>query len=181
MNTKNNFYLCIYSLSSIVIFVVLLVSPYLNVYISRAIFFIYFILIIVLLFRIFLYNKIFEVAELLNFNLITYIFDEPRIEGCHKNIKWEIHYRDKEAGDDPGILRTYIKLILDKKHDFQQSYKIKKKLKKFRLITIRYIERPYGKQYLLMKVSGFQFSRKDLEYLMDYLLGFYNGLTKKAK
>ena len=152
--------------------IILYIQGYLAMIYLRAILFLYVMSFMIILLRLYFIQIIKRVGEQLGFKLITPFYLQPRIEGHYKGNWFQVHYRSKESGTDPGILRTYVKLqykkpmkFIEKKFDKYTNYNFKN----HHIIVIKHLKRP-NKNYLLLKRRGFTFERKDLIQLMDFLL-----------
>ncbi|MEK6916772.1 MAG: hypothetical protein AABW92_03430 [Nanoarchaeota archaeon] len=138
----------------------------------RALIFVYVLSLIILIGRIFFLLKVKNFSDSIGFKFITPFYLEPKIEGTYKKNWFQIHYVSKEAGKDPSLLRTYIKLQYKKPMCFDTS-----KLdayddsdwKSHRILTIKHINRGY-KNYLLLKRKWFLFDKDKLFELMDLLI-----------
>jgi hypothetical protein len=110
-------------------------------------------------------------AKKLRFRIITGFFDQPKLVGHYRHNYWQLHFRNKETGATPIVLRTYVKLIFKekKKYDIKKLDKEIGTVHGYKIIALKHIIRD-DKNYLLMKVGGFIFSTKALKHLMDELM-----------
>ncbi len=158
------------------IFLLIVIERYINgrynFLVLRATIFAYLLAIIITGFRLYFVSIVKNLAEKLGFKHITPFFVQQRIEGHYKKNWFQIHYRSKETGNDPGVLRTYVKLQFKKKKRFDkrvlQKYR-NYKLKDHNIIIIKHLKRPY-KNYLLLKRSWYTFDEKKIKELMDFLI-----------
>lgn len=133
--------------------------------------FTYFLIVIFLGIRLSVLYFVSSAQKQLRFRKITGFLRQPKIVGTYKKHKFEIHFKDKEGGKYPGILRTYIKLIYKEDFNFDENKFKKKKVKVDgkTVFSIKQIVKA-DRSYILMKVSGFVFEKSTLEKLMSKLI-----------
>jgi len=156
----------------VLVFIVMYLEQKLPYIFLRGILFLYALAIFIMGLRLHAVHRIKKTGKKLGFKLITPIYLQPRLEGTYQRNWWQIHYRSKETGGNPGLLRTYIKLQFKARKNFS-----KEKLGKYRnydfngqkIIVVKHLVRPH-KSYLLLKRTGFTFNKKDIIDLMDLLL-----------
>jgi hypothetical protein len=156
----------------LVLSIILYLKTDISYLVLRAITFLYVLCIFLLLIRLYFIEKIKKFGESIGFQLTTPFYLQPKLEGHYKGNWWQIHYVSKEAGKNPSILRTYIKLQWKVIKEFDTP-KLDKyddsKYKGHDILTIKHIVRPY-KNYLLLKRKGFTFNKLKIYELMDLLL-----------
>ena len=121
--------------------------------------------------RTFFLILITRTAKRLRFRIITGYFEQPKMMGHYKHHLWQLHYREKESGHFPGVLRTYVKLIFNenKKFDTKKLEKLVEEIQGVKIFKVKHIVKE-NKNYLLMKAYGFIFSKDIIHSLMDELL-----------
>ncbi|MBD3203824.1 hypothetical protein GF327_05990 [Candidatus Woesearchaeota archaeon] len=136
-------------------------------------FFVYLIFLFALVQKYIFLKYVLRLAKKLGFYYYVRFRDQPRIKGQYKDHEFQIHYRYKIGGKYAGKERTYVKLKLKKRFHLDSSVFDKhKKLKRFNILSIRYILRS-KKQYLLMKVAGYIVDKPSIVSLMDNLYEVY--------
>jgi len=133
--------------------------------------FVHLLIVIFLSIRLSILYMVSGAEKQLGFKKITGFLKQPKITWKYKKHSFEIHYKTKEGGRYPGVLRTYIKLILEHECLYDES-KLNSEIHhidKYKVFGIKKMVRP-DRCYLLMKVSGFYFDKETLRYLMGELI-----------
>ncbi len=123
--------------------------------------------------RYLMYKKCKKLALSMKFRLVTTGFlEQARFEGIYKKNWWQIHFSSRPYGEYWGMPRTYIKLQYKEKKKFDKT--ILKKYENYqinglKIDSVEHVTRPY-KNYLLMKLTWFIFSKEKLHKLMNLLL-----------
>ena len=123
--------------------------------------------------RYLMYKNCKKLALSLKFRLFTTGFlEQARFEGMYKKNWWQIHFASRPYGKYWGMPRTYIKLQYKDKKKFDNKI-LKKyvnhKYNGLKIDSVEHVVRPY-KNYLLMKLTWFVFSKEKLQKLMDFLI-----------
>src|SRR3989344_2693113 len=75
-----------------------------------ALVFLQFFICFLLLARYYIFKRFHKLARDLGFRYMAGFLEQPRMEGHYKDNWWQLHFVDKEYGESPSILRTYVKL-----------------------------------------------------------------------